>query len=60
LLPDTVAGVLARNDRRRAARAAAWREHTATVRTRQAAYVRMGAVAAHGAERSIDADGLDL
>jgi conjugative relaxase-like TrwC/TraI family protein len=60
LLPHTVADVLARNDRRRAARAAAWREHTATVRTRQAAYERMGTVAAHGAERSIDADGLDL
>jgi hypothetical protein len=62
LLPGTVADVLARDEQRRAARRAAWREHTATARTRQTAYERMGTVAAHGAERRVDldADGLDL
>jgi AAA domain len=62
LLPSTVADVLARDELRRAARAAAWREHTATARSRQAAYERMGTGAAHGAERGLDldADGLDL
>jgi hypothetical protein len=61
LLPDTVADVLAGNEQRRAARRAAWREHTATAHARQAAYERICIAAAHGAERSrdLDANGLD-
>ena len=58
LLPDIVADVLARHEQRRAARRAAWREHAATARTRQAAYERI----CTGAGRSLDLDanGLDL
>jgi conjugative relaxase-like TrwC/TraI family protein len=56
LLPHAVADVLARHERRRAARRTAWREytawreHTATARRWQAAYERSGP--AHIAERS--------
>jgi hypothetical protein len=62
LLPDAVARLLARDDQRRAARQAVWREHTATARAHQAAYERMAHAAERGAERGLDldADGLEL
>jgi len=62
LLPDEVANLLSRHDRRRAARRAVWREHTAAARAQQAAYERMTTAAEHGAEHARDrsADGLEL
>jgi conjugative relaxase-like TrwC/TraI family protein len=62
LLPDRVADALARHERRRAARRAVWREHTANAPAQQAAYERITTAAAHGKDRGLDldADGLDL
>jgi ATP-dependent exoDNAse (exonuclease V) alpha subunit len=65
LLPSVVATLLDRNDRRRADRAEAWRQHTAQTRARETAYERIVATKqqSRGRERSRCADrgyGLEL
>ena len=60
LLPNEIADLLQRHDRRRAARRAVWREHSARARAHQAAYERMTRAAERGAERGVDVDGLEL
>jgi hypothetical protein len=59
LLPEDVSNLLQRHDQRRAARRAVWREHLATSRAQRAAYERI-ATAVDGAERDVNAGGLDL
>jgi ATP-dependent exoDNAse (exonuclease V) alpha subunit len=51
LLPTIVAGLLDRNDQRRAERAQAWRRHTAQNRACDAAYQRLTATTQHAAQR---------
>jgi ATP-dependent exoDNAse (exonuclease V) alpha subunit len=62
LLPDEISNLLSRHDRRRAARRAVWREHTATNRARRASYERMTTAVTHTAEHARDrgVDGLGL
>lgn len=64
LLPDTINGLLQRQQERRANWAAVWREHTSQARARQAAYEPMTAAAARGAARSrarsLYVDGLEV
>ena len=51
LLPPAVAAPLDRNDERRAARRAAWREHNAKARAREAAYERFATARQQAAQR---------
>jgi AAA domain len=51
LLPPAVAALLDRNDERRAARRAAWRQHNAQARAREAAYERFATARQHAAQR---------
>ena len=62
LLPPLVAAVLDRNDQRRAARRAAWRQHNAQARAREAANQRLSQAMRDTAERerSVSADSLEL
>jgi hypothetical protein len=52
LLPERVTALLDRNDERRAARAHAWGQHQAQVRSREARYERVAEAARAGAQRS--------
>ena len=52
LLPPLVAALLDRNDHRRAARRAAWRQHSAQARAREAANERLTKAARDTAERA--------
>jgi conjugative relaxase-like TrwC/TraI family protein len=66
LLPPLVAALLDRNDQRRAARRAAWRQQNAQARAREAAFERFSkatrdtAQRAAERERSADGDSLEL
>jgi AAA domain len=66
LLPPLVAALLDRNDRRRAARRAACRQHNAQARAREAAHERLrvatrdGAARAAERERGLGGDSLEL
>ena len=66
LLPTLVAALLDRNDERREARRAAWRQHSAQARAREAAYERITATSrdtteqAAERERSVGGDSLEL
>ncbi len=63
LLPTAVAALLDRNDQRRAARAQAWRQHTAQTRAREAAYQRFADTTQQAAARERSRDqgyGLEL
>jgi conjugative relaxase-like TrwC/TraI family protein len=66
LLPTLVAALLDRNDERRTSRTAAWRQHSAQNRAREAAYERMTAASrdtteqAAERERSVGGDSLEL
>jgi conjugative relaxase-like TrwC/TraI family protein len=51
LLPPAVAALLDRNDERRAARRAAWREYNAQARAREAAYERFATARQQAAQR---------
>ena len=61
-----MAALLDRNDERRAARRAAWRQHSAQARAREAAYERITATSrdtteqAAERERSVGGDSLEL
>jgi hypothetical protein len=56
LLPDIVGRLLERHEQRRSARRAAWRDHNAAARAREAAYHRM---AEPTAERAAPDHGVD-
>jgi hypothetical protein len=62
LLPPLVAALLDRNDDRRAARRAAWRQYSSQARAREAANERLSQATRDGAERtrSVGCDGLEL
>jgi conjugative relaxase-like TrwC/TraI family protein len=62
LLPPLVAALLERNDQRRAARRAAWRQYSAQARAREATNERLSQATRDGAERarSVGGDGLEL
>ena len=62
LLPPLVAALLDRNDDRRAARRAAWRQHSSQARAREATNERLSQATRDGAERtrSVGCDGLEL
>ena len=66
LLPPAVGALLDRNDKRRAARRATWRQHSAEARGREAAIERLSQAArdtperAAERERSVDSDSLEL
>ncbi|KPN46502.1 MobF family relaxase [Mycobacterium intracellulare] len=66
LLPPLVGALLDRNDQRRAARKAAWVQHNAQARAREAAYERLTQAARNTAgrqaerERSLGGDSLEL
>jgi conjugative relaxase-like TrwC/TraI family protein len=51
LLPPLVAALLDRNDQRRAARCAGWRQHNAQARAREAAYERFATARQQAAQR---------
>jgi len=62
LLPPLVAALLDRSDQRRAARRAAWRQHRAQARAREAAHQHLSQTTRDTAERerSVDGDSLEL
>ena len=57
LLPDVIADLLERNEHRRAARAARWREHQAAQRTWRHGFEQ---AASRAASRGLDGEGLEL
>jgi hypothetical protein len=65
LLPPLVGALLDRNDERRATRRAAWRQHRAEARAREAAYERLTEATRDTTERaererSVGGDSLEL
>jgi len=66
LLPAIVGALLDRNDERRSARQAHWRQHSAQARSREAAYQRLVNATRQASERSaqrqqsVDGDSLEL
>ena len=59
-LPGTVTDLLARNDERRTARRAVWREHVRRARAFQTGYAQASATWGRSADLSADGDALEL